>query len=94
MRLLRIRMTTRRWMVAVAVVGLVACGYRLKRRRDDFVRKADYHEGAAEALGVLGADDPGEEVRRGIERHAACARKYRHAARYPWLPFEPDPLPE
>ena len=24
--------------------------------------------------------------------HAGMARKYRHAARYPWLSVEPDPL--
>jgi len=26
-----------------------------------------------------------------IEYDAAMARKYRRAARYPWLPVEPDP---
>ena len=31
-----------------------------------------------------------DEGRR-AEYHAALARKYRHAARYPWLPVEPDP---
>ena len=25
--------------------------------------------------------------------HAALRRKYKRAARYPWLPISPDPLP-
>ena len=41
------RMTTRRWMVAVAVVALVmgeiVGGVRLTRRRDLFVRLAQFH---------------------------------------------------
>ncbi len=28
---------------------------------------------------------------RKIGYHAAMARKYEHAAGYPWLPVEPDP---
>lgn len=28
---------------------------------------------------------------RGIHYHSQLARKYKHAARYPWLPVEPDP---
>ena len=28
---------------------------------------------------------------RGWAYHTAMVRKYRHAARYPWLPVEPDP---
>ena len=27
------------------------------------------------------------------DHHASLARKYEHAARYPWLPVEPDPPP-
>ena len=41
------RMTTRRWMVAVAVVGLamsgIMGGVRLKRRRDSFLGRLRYH---------------------------------------------------
>jgi hypothetical protein len=28
---------------------------------------------------------------RPVEWHDSMARKYEHAARYPWLPVEPDP---
>jgi hypothetical protein len=39
------RMTTRRWMVVVAVVGLLISGWvRLKQRRDCFLSMARSHE--------------------------------------------------
>ena len=129
------RMTTRRWMVAVAVMGLlmggVVGGVRLKRRHDYFLNLVEFHvqlerqyvpwecaarnslqqsdltlnflEAARHAesndgveLGIL---RPAVEWERqsatrfaqAIAYHAAMARKYRHAARYPWLPVEPDP---
>lgn len=31
------------------------------------------------------------QIARRVAYHAAMARKYRRAARYPWLPVEPDP---
>lgn len=37
------RMTTRRWMMAVAVVALVISPVQLKRRRDSFLALARYH---------------------------------------------------
>jgi hypothetical protein len=38
------RMTTRRWMGAVAVFGVLIGGYRLKLRHDYFASRAQYHE--------------------------------------------------
>ena len=32
-----------------------------------------------------------ERMRDRADHHAAMAHKYEHAARYPWLPVEPDP---
>ncbi|WP_210420100.1 hypothetical protein [Aquisphaera giovannonii] len=32
-----------------------------------------------------------ELFHRRVEYHAAMAYKYRHVARFPWLPIEPDP---
>ena len=37
------RMTTRRWMIAVAIVGLLMGGYMLKRRYYDFSSRARFH---------------------------------------------------
>jgi hypothetical protein len=53
------RMTTRRWMVAVAVVALLlgtaVIGHRLKRRHDYFLSRAQYHV-SGEAGARAGAD--------------------------------------
>jgi hypothetical protein len=123
------RMTTRRWMIVVMVVGLVMGGIRLKRRHDDFLYRAQRHENSMVLLRVISDRLPGPtrmvgrsllertfaekpELLEGIAVYeqaialreqriawleqrisydAAMARKYRHAARYPWLPIEPDP---
>jgi hypothetical protein len=153
------RMTTRRWMIVVAVValslGAYVCVARLKRQRDRYLAKATWHSGMeAESLRFMAkrlgrpvrepksetSDDPvtpidpdsglltegsnrhqlddyqaDQEVRerataaarrrileelwqrdlehrrKQAEYHAALARKYRDAARYPWLTVEPDP---
>jgi hypothetical protein len=87
------RMTTRRWMVVVVVVGLLMGGVRLKRRHDDSVGRARFHNEMAAtwiARGIgAAADDPIPQ--RLIVYHGLLARKYWYAARYPWLPVEPDP---
>lgn len=125
------RMTTRRWMIAVAVAGLVMggiiSGVRLTRRRDFFLSRMRYHaaferwhvqqeplarhllreiEQSIEKARHSRSEEPYrtllEHDRRivtGLIRtlayHTAMTRKYRHAARYPWLLVEPDqPPPE
>jgi hypothetical protein len=98
------RMTTRRWMVAVGIVGLLMStalsGYRLKQRRDDYLSRAQLHS----AEFFMRAHKTHLIIRTHRNRddyldtqclisgyHAAMASKYRHAALYPWLPVEPDP---
>jgi hypothetical protein len=118
------RMTMRRWMIAVAVVGLMMGGLRLKRRHDahlDRSRRHAHSESTFRAWRKMleGTDLLIERIEKqegdnaahlaqlkahravlvemapsweqGIPYHAALVRKYRHAARYPWLPVEPDP---
>jgi hypothetical protein len=112
------RMTTRRWMVVVAVVAMALGGYfyavTLKRSRDNYLEMARLYSGfeayAREILarGELpylhieredGRHSPEDQrdfreaMLREIDHYAALARKYERAARYPWLPVEPD-LPE
>jgi hypothetical protein len=129
------RMTTRRWMIVVMVVGLVMGaiigGIRLKRRHEDFLYRAQRHENSMILLRMIRGRWPGPTrtvsrsllertfaekpellegiaayeqaialaeqriawLERRISYNAAMARKYRHAARYPWLPIEPDPPP-
>jgi hypothetical protein len=86
-------MTMRRWMVAVAVVAFVLGGFHLKRRRDDLMLKADVHTIIVEMFSYMVRVDEQDDARytRRATYHAAMARKYRHAARYPWRRVEPDP---
>ncbi len=100
------RMTTRRWMVVVAVVGILSgisvTIMRLNDLKTEYLRKARRYK-----LANLAFDDvyePGlplspEQVRR-IEYGEAMthyngelSRKYERAASRPWVPVEPDPLP-
>jgi hypothetical protein len=102
-------MTTRRWMIAVAVVAVVRTGAVLFRRHLALRRLADYHENmerrqarkvegilelsraaAAPKDAVAARADAATEARFG-DWHARIKEKYRRAARYPWLPVEPDP---
>jgi hypothetical protein len=95
------RMTTRRWMVAVAVVGLVIGGtaeaIRLKRRHDYFVIRARRHASAEAAFRSWAQTSSARSrhilasISRNLDYHADMARKYGHAARFPWLSVEPDP---
>jgi hypothetical protein len=90
------RMTTRRWMVAVAVVAMLMgeadIAQRLRRRRDEFVSRAQWH---GEIVATWNARwrpaPPGAATLRLMDYHGSLARKYERAARYPWLPVEPDP---
>lgn len=88
------RMTTRRWMIAVAVVAVALGAVQLWRRSREFSDRA-------EALYECGWPhyqyDP-ECSKAENERGLAMYRyywhlihKYRRAARYPWLPVPPDP---
>jgi hypothetical protein len=80
-------------MIAVAVVGLalggIVGGVRLARRRQAFLHRAKLYERVESAARAL---ERRQFLRPGIaEDYAAIARKYHRAARYPWLPVEPDP---
>jgi hypothetical protein len=97
------RMTTRRWMIAVALVAVpLAVATELGRRRSEDLRRAAYHAyqgrygGSVFGDGVVlrfapKAGKPDITSVAKIEHHARLAEKYQYAARYPWLPVEPDP---
>ncbi len=90
------RMTTRRWMIAVAVVGIVL-GVTIERR-NRFRKIAAHHQGQFRKLVSQGhlilssgsSDDP---IMRRLEWHESMRLKYERSARYPWLPVDPDPPP-
>ncbi len=89
----RPRMTTRRWMIAVAIVAVVIGIYERRRR---FLRLAAIHAEAIAGVdaGHVDIPRPGEPfiwVASPRHRwHEALLAKYARAARYPWLPVEAD----
>jgi hypothetical protein len=94
-------MTTRRWMMAVATVGLLMgmtiVGYRLKRWHDHCIARAERHARTQATFeswrraSLARSNHIMASMSQNLDYHTAMARKYRHAARYPWLPIEPDP---
>jgi hypothetical protein len=107
-----LQMTTRRWIIVVAVIGLMIGGgvLLIRQRRDYFLALAQSHQQEAASSMARGTalksrfgSMPGGRIEIGqlfrncdrmVDRashHAAMAHKYERAARYPWLPVEPDP---
>jgi hypothetical protein len=89
MRLPRVRFTVRRMMVAVAVLSLlIGWGIESGRREGRFRTAARVHWLASFGRAP---DGPGQVTEAGLRWHDRMAEKYDRAARYPWLPVEPDP---
>jgi hypothetical protein len=80
------RMTTRRWMIAVAILAFL---FGMADRSRRFSAIADLYDGHSEAS----VKTPDERRRLALWNayNRAVCRKYRRAARHPWLPVEPDP---
>jgi hypothetical protein len=78
------RMTTRRWMVAVAVAAVLMGASHLAWLNWVYQVAALTHGVEEEAADAA-------MNRKTAEYHAALRRKYEHAARYPWLPVKADP---
>jgi hypothetical protein len=89
-------MTTRRWLLTVAIVGLALGGKRLADRRAYFLTRAeveadradDYANGRACLRDEYDVEGMYEKLR---DHYLGLAHKYRLAANRPWLPVEPDP---
>jgi hypothetical protein len=78
-------------MIALAVVSLLSAGVaEMRRRRTRFLRVAEYHE-------RKNPDRWGGFVPPALTAHdrwhIELAKKYRRAARYPWLPVASDSAP-
>jgi hypothetical protein len=103
------RMTTRRWMIAVAVAALIMTRAEVRRRQHEYQRLAAYHK-KERSLIVAGRGRTSGEIEiwlrhdpskrswrlssvREAAYHSAMGEKYERSARYPWLPVETD-LPE
>jgi hypothetical protein len=100
------RMTTRRWMIAVAVIAVGVGAWMLVMRARSYAALAAFHaESAKECWRIVEAAEDNRldsatwkdwiayarRCRRMFPYHAALRRKYERATHYPWLPVEPDP---
>jgi hypothetical protein len=104
MRLPRYRLRTLFIAVAVAALGMGTI-VGLARRRESYLRHAAHHRELSNDARLYamyidrrylhwGPSEPERAEMAAYERrgdyHAALQAKYEHAARYPWLPVEPD----
>ena len=93
MRLPRFRFTIRRMMVLVAVVAIiVALTLRMAARHHMMIihiQSWGENRGFSHNPNLA----PAEQARalRRVKHHWELIGKYQRAARYPWLPIEPDP---
>jgi hypothetical protein len=90
------RMTTQRWMIAVAVVGIVL-GVTIDRR-NRFRKIAAHHRAqfkkfASQAHFILFSGSSDDPIMLRLEWHESMRLKYERAARNFWLPVDPDPPP-
>jgi hypothetical protein len=93
------RFTVRRLMIAVAIIGLALALAVMLKRSGEFralAEKQAYYEAGSLAYAddARGEGGDPQRVARGEQMaayHRALKAKYERAARYPWLPVEPDP---
>jgi hypothetical protein len=88
------RMTTRRWMVVVAVVALLFAAFAMVRRSLEYRRIARAHLDMYDKLYILDPHDRRPWFARNHRRatyHLGLHLRYLAAARHPWLPVEADP---
>jgi hypothetical protein len=94
------RMTTRRWMIAVVLVGvsIQAIRWHVKASRA-YLRTAELRAASKSfrtivvaGKGPVRINRRGELISPERERwYAATSDKYYRAAFFPWLPVQPDP---
>ncbi len=83
------RFTVWRLMVAVAIIGS-GLGITIERH-ERFRWIAVHHRADVPIMPRIKPIGMEDKVWRLFEWHQSMARKYEHAARYPWLPVAPDP---
>lgn len=90
------RMTTRRWLIVVALVALALGAETLRERRQMYLSEADMHAFWERRFDPQFVGDwfgPGLNDARRQRYHGRLRLKYERAARSPWLLVAPDPLP-
>ena len=94
MRLPRVRFTVRRIMAVVAIVGVgFGVFHWVEWRAATFRQLAIHYRKDCDWFYVLRglAEPQSGTIGRRFAHQKAMAEKYAWAARYPWLPVEPDP---
>jgi hypothetical protein len=87
-------MTTRRWIIVIALAGMLLGAFIHTQR---FIRRYRYrmvqarHFDASERYHRARIDDPGSRHLESADADAALARAYRYLAFRPWLTVEPNP---
>jgi hypothetical protein len=89
-------MTMRRWMIAVVFAALfVFVGRMLSLSAAYRERASQYQFGLLGSTPILMGPHGSHSATRHRSAHSVwaekMAEKYLHAARFPWLPLEPDP---
>jgi hypothetical protein len=87
------RMTTRRWMIVVMMIGVALGGVEWLRRRRAFALEMASHHYSCFDNGmhppyIIKDFRPLEKY---VNYHLDLEFKWSAAARHPWLPVEPDP---
>jgi hypothetical protein len=92
------RMTTRRWMLAVAAIASMLGVYQMRERSKEFEAESLEHANAAFLYdnsplhrAALDSRLPPPPNPRKAAYHDAMRRKYVYAAAHPWFPVAPDP---
>src|SRR3954451_17181738 len=96
MRFPRVQFTVRRMMVAVMVAAIALAAVPLKRRSDEFRRRAAVHAWLSQPGGGSYIGDF-DRLMREMEMfrtyHSRMWRKYEYLACHPCLSADPDPPP-
>ena len=99
MRLHRVRFTTRRLMIIVAIAALIASVPAMRRRANEFRQMAVYHRILIDQTSVTAAEresgSVGEAELKRLNRdlkkyHRDMIEKYEWGSRYPWLMVTSD----
>ncbi len=92
---MRLPRTTRQWMKVILIIGVVMGsiigGQRHRRWSRHYRDRAESHRMMVDIRRVSYNRDHAPDTLKAIDYLAAMARKYRDAARSPWIAFASNP---
>jgi len=96
MKFLRLRFTVRTMLVGVMLAAIALVAVNLKRRSDEFGRRAAVHARLSRPGGgsIMGDwEEALREIKIFNSYHATLHNKYEYLKYHPWLSADPDPPP-